>query len=242
MSYPYLPINAMAWSVGAAALYLFALRSWRSHRFTGNPLARMYFVLGLTFGTALFFFGVPALFTRDLGVLRYSYFFADLFVQISMQVALWLLWFLGLRNRVRLIYLYLVTVPFSAVLMTLQATTSHVEVSRSPYLIVYTDKPAVLILKSIIYVAIALPIGYFLLRQVPRQTSFRPKVKSFIAGMTFIVICLAATSNNIFDNGSDTPTSAAIVLSFFIIFAVIQLLKPAGRQPSGPRKSPDNRS
>jgi hypothetical protein len=226
------PINAVAWSVGALALYIFSVRGLRSYRITRNPLARMYSVLGITFGTALFFFGVPALLTQDLRVLRYSYFFADLFVQISMQVQVWLLWFLGLQRRARLDYLYLMTIPFSAVLMTLQAMTSHVEISRSPYLVVYTDKPAVLILKSIIYVAIALPIGYFLIRQAPRQTSFRPRVKSFIAGMTFIVICLAATSNNIFDKGSDTPASATVVLTFFIIFAVVQLLRPAGRPPS----------
>ncbi|HEX5743884.1 MAG TPA: hypothetical protein VFX84_00310 [Candidatus Saccharimonadales bacterium] len=226
------PINAVAWSVGSLALYIFAFRSWRSHRITGNPLARMYYVLGLTFGTALFFFGVPALVTLDTRILRYSYFFADLFVQISMQVQVWLLWFLGLQRRVRLDYLYLATIPFSAILMTLQATTSQVAISLSPYLVVYTDEPVVLALKSIIYVAIALPIGYFLLRQAPQQTSFRAKLKSFVGGMTFIVICLAATSNNIFDKGSDTPASAAVVLSFFIIFIIVQLLRPAYRPPA----------
>jgi hypothetical protein len=223
------PINSIAWSVGSLALYVFAFRSWRSYRITRNPLARMYTFLGLTFGSALFFFGVPGLFTENTRLLRYSYFFADLFVQISMQVQVWLLWFLGLQRRVRLDYLYLVTIPFSAVLMTLQALMSHVEISRTPHLVVYTDKPIVLVLKSIIYMAVALPIGYFLLRQAPRQTSFRSRAKSFVAGMTFIVICLAAVSNNIFDRGSDTPESAAVVLSLFIIFTIVQLLRPADR-------------
>lgn len=227
------PINSIAWSLGSLTLYIFSVKSWFSYRLTRNPLARMYYMLGLTFGTALFFFGVPGLFTRDTHILRYMYFLADLFAQISMQVQVWLLWFLGLRSRVRLDYLYLVTIPFSAVLMTLQALTSSVGISWSPYLIVYTDRPAVLILKSIIYVVIALPIGYFLLRQVPKQTSFKSKVKSFMAGMTFIVICLAATSNNIFDAGSDTPQSATVVSVFFVIFLLAQLIRPAGRSASG---------
>jgi hypothetical protein len=189
----------------------------------------MYGVLALTFGTALFFFGVPGLTTGDTSVLRYTYFFADLFVQISMQVQVWILWFLGLRNYARLDYLYLFSIPFSAVLMTLQALTSHVEISRSPHLVIYTDKPAVLILKSIIYVAIALPIGYFLLRQAPRQTSLRSKLKSFMAGMTFIVVCIAATTNNIFDKGSDTQTSATVIAIFFVIFLLTNLPRPARR-------------
>lgn len=223
------PINAVAWSVGATALYLFVIRSWRSYRVTRNPLAKIYTILSFTFGTALFFFGVPALFTQDTHILRVSYFMADLFVQISMQVQVWALWFLGLRSRVRLDYIYMVTIPFSAVLMTLQAMTSSVSVSQSPFLVLYTDKPAVLIMKSIIYVSIALPIGYLLIREAPKQTSMKAKAKSFVAGMTFIVIGLAATSNNVFDNGSDTPGSAAVVLTFFIIFVVVQLLRPVKR-------------
>ncbi len=223
------PINAVSWSVGALALYIFFIKSWRSYKITRNPLARMYGVLGLTFGTALFFFGVPALLTQDTHVLRYTYFMADLSVQVSIQVQVWLLWFLGLRSYARLDRLYLLTIPFSAVLMTLQALTSGVSIARSPYLVVYTDKPAVLVLKSIIYVAVAMPIGYLLLRQVPRQTSVKAKLKSFVAGMTFIVICLAATSNNIFDRGSDTPGSVAVVFTFFVVFVIVQLLRPAGR-------------
>lgn len=223
------PINAITWSLGAGALATFTFKSVRTYRVTRNPLAQIYCVLGFTFGTALFFFGVPGLFTQDPHVLRVTYFFADLFVQISMQVQVWLLWFLGLRNRVRLDYLYLVTIPFSTILMTLQALTSSVYVTTSPYLIVYTDKTAVLILKSIIYVVIALPIGYFLLRQVPLQASPKAKIKSFMAGMTFIVIGLAATSNNIFDKGSDTATSASIVAIFFVVLWLAQLLRPVSR-------------
>jgi len=226
------PINAVSWSLGALALYMFAFKSWRSYRTTRNPLGRMYCVLGLTFGTALFFFGVPGLFTRDVSVLRITYFLADLFVQISMQVQLWLLWFLGLQGRTRLVYLYLITVPFSAVLMTLQALTSHVDISWSPYLIVYTDGTAVLILKSIIYLAIALPIGYFFVREAPRQSTFKARAQSFMAGLTFIVVCLAATSNNIFDKGSDTPTSAAVISVLFIIFFLAELLRSSGPKPA----------
>ncbi len=227
----HVPINAITWSLGAAALYTFAWKSWRSYRWTKNPLARMYLVLGLTFGTGLFFFGVPGLFTQNLHILRYTYFLADLFVQISLQAALWLLWFLGLRNQVRLYYIYLVSIPFSAVLMTLQALTSQVGLSQSPYLIVYTDKPAVLILKSIIYLAVAMPIGYFLIHQVPSQVSLRAKLKSLMAGMTFILVGLAATINNIFDKGSDTADSAIIVAGFFIIFLIVQLMRSPASSP-----------
>jgi hypothetical protein len=225
------PINAVTWSIGATALYTFGWKSWRSYRRTKNPLSRIYYILGLTFGTGLFFFGVPALFTDNLHILRYTYFLADMFVQITLQVALYLLWFLGLQGRVRLSRIYLVSIPFSAVLLTLQALTSQVGLSLSPHLVVYTDQPAVLILKSISYLTVAMPIGYFLIRQTPKQPSLRAKTKAFMSGMTFILVGLAATSNNLFDKGSDTVQSAAIVGCFFVFFLLVQLLRPSTQAP-----------
>ncbi len=231
LSMIHVPINAITWSLGAAGLYVFGLKSWRSYRRTKNPLARMYCALGLTFGTALFFYGVPGLLTQNLHILRVTYFLADLFVQISLQVQVWILWFLGMRNRIRLDYLYLVTIPFSTVLMTLQALTSHVGLTSSPYLITYVDKPAVLILKSIIYMGLAMPIGYFLIRQVPNQAVSSAKLKTLVSGLTFIIVGVAATYNNIFDKGSDTQQSAAVIGVFFTIFLLVQLLRPTAHAP-----------
>jgi len=221
------PINSVTWTLGAVALYMFSFNSWRAYRRTKNLLAQMYYILGLSFGTALFFFGVPGLFTANTHVLLYTYFSADFFVQVSMQVQVWLLWFIGMRNRIRLQYLFAFTVPLSILSLTVEVLTSHVSVSLSPHLVVYNDKPLVLILKSIIYVSIAIPLGYFFLRQVPSQTTRRAKIKSLAAGLFFIVVCLAATSNNIFDKGSDTVSSAITVMIFFFIFLLVQL--PRGR-------------
>jgi hypothetical protein len=228
----HVPINAVTWTLGFIALYSFAIKSWRTWRRTKNPLAQMYFYLGLSFGTALFFFGVPGLFTQNLHVLRAAYFIADFFAQITMQVAFWLLWFLGLRNHIALRRLLAVTLSFSAVLIILQGLTSQVELSQSPYLIEYLDKPPVLIMKSIIYIAAAFPLGYFFLRQVPSQLTLRAKIKSLAIALIFIIISLAAVSNNIFDKGSDTKQSAILVAVFFVAFFLAQLPRPSsGGQP-----------
>src|SRR5665213_159740 len=222
----YLPINSVAWTVGAVALYTFSFKSWRSYRRTKTLLAQMYYVLGTTFGTALLFFGVPGLLTQDTRILLYTYFVADFLVQISMQVQVWILWFIGLRNRARLKTLLTFTLPVSVLSITLEVLTSSVSVSQSPHLVVYTDRTPVLILKSIIYMTIAIPLGYFFLRQVPRQTTRQAKIKLIASGMFFIIVCLAATSNNIFDKGSDTPSSAITVMVFFVIFLLAQLPRP----------------
>ena len=220
------PLNCITWTIGALALYSFSFNSWLAYKETRSLLSRMYYLLSLTFATGLVFFGVPGLLTHDVHILRYAYFAADSFVQISMQIQVWMLWFLGLRNHIRLGWLLAITIPVSVLSLTIEALTSHVSVSRSPDLVLFLDKPPVLILKSLIYVSIALPLGYFLLRQVPSQISRRAKIKSSAAGLFFIVVCLAATTNNIFDKGSDTVSSARTVLVFFVIFLLAQLPRP----------------
>ncbi|HVA11066.1 MAG TPA: hypothetical protein VNG32_02765 [Candidatus Dormibacteraeota bacterium] len=195
-------------------------------------MARIYGLLGLSLGTALFFFGVPALLTNDTHTLKYTYFLADLFAQVAIQVEVWLLWFIGLRTNVKLRNLLAVTVPFSIVLLSAQLLTSFVTISTKPSLVIYTDKPLVLVLKSIIYMAIALPIGYFFLRQIPNQPSGRAKAKTLFSGLIFIILSSAATSNNILDKGSDTTTSATILGVFFALFLIVNLLPRAKPAPA----------
>jgi hypothetical protein len=223
------PINALTWTWGAISLYVFVFKSFFTYKRTKNPLARIYTWLSLIFGTGLLFFGLPGLLTQNPHILHYTYFVADGFIQLSMQLGIWLIWFLGLRTYVKLRYLLAMSVPFSLVLLTTEVLTSNVTLSKSPNLIVYTDHFPVLLMKSIIYIAVAIPIGFFLLRQVPHQTTLSSKLKSLVAGLMFIIVCIAAVSNNIFDKGSDTVQSATELAIFFTIFLLAQLSRRASR-------------
>jgi hypothetical protein len=225
----YTPLNGFTWSLGSVASWQFAIKALFSYRSNHNPLAGIYGLLGVSLGMALFFFGVPALVTNNVHMLKYTYFLADLFVQVTIQVEVWLLWFIGLRAHINLRNLLAVTVPFSIVLLSAELLTSFVTISTKPNLVIYTDKPLVLVLKSIIYMAIALPIGYFFLRQIPKQPYFLAKAKTLFSGLIFIILSSAATSNNILDKGSDTVSSATILGVFFALFLIVNLL---------PRSSP----
>jgi hypothetical protein len=65
---------------------------------------------------------------------------------------------------------------------------------------------------------------------VPHQTTLSSKLKSLVAGLMFIIVCIAAVSNNIFDKGSDTVQSATELAIFFTIFLVVQLSRRASRR------------
>lgn len=218
------PINAYTWTLGCVAMAVFAFKSWHLYGLTKNPLAIMYTTVTVTLGVAFFFFGVPPFLTNNDAILKYTYFMADLWVQIAMQAMAWLLWFIGLRMVIGLRPLISVTATFSAVLLTLQLLSSQASVSQSPHLVVYADHMPVLIMKSVIYIVIAWPIGYFLIRQAFRQPNTRAILKSLTTGLIFILVSVAATMNNIFDKGSDTVTSTSIVAIFFGLFLLVASL------------------
>lgn len=217
------PINAYTWTLGGIAIYAFTLKSYLSYRRGKNPLARIYTYLGLAFATGLLLYGLPGIITQNAHILRYTYFAADACVYIALQFGIWLLWFIGLRVYARLKYLLAITVPIAVASMVIEVMTSHVRVSQSPHLIIYSDTFPVSLLKSIMYIGVAFPLAYYLLKQVPNQVTMRAKFQSFISGMIFIIVSVAATSNNIFDKGSDTVQSSTELAIFFVIFLLAQL-------------------
>ncbi len=231
----YTPVNAFTWALGSLAAYVFAYKSWRTYKTTKNPLAQIYAWMTAGLATSFFFFGVPALLTNDTSILRYTYVMADILIQITLQLEMWLLWFLGLRNKIQLKYLLMTTSLFSIILLINEAMTSKVAISESPHLVVYSDVRSVLIMKSIIYIGIALPLGYFFLRQVPKQTTVQAKARLLVSALTFITLSVAATCNNLFSNGSDTLQSTSILAGFFVALLFVSLLpsrksaKPSSR-------------
>ncbi len=217
-------------------MVMFAYKSWRSYRHTNNPLARIYFWITTTLSVAFVFFGLPPLFTENTHVLKYTYFMADLFVQLSMQAMAWLVWYVGLRGTVRLRTVILFTSLLSLCVLIAQLLTSQAFVSQAKHLVVYTDQMPALILKSLIYLSVGLPLGYFMLRQVGHQLSLRAKAKSFLAGIIFIVVSGAATYNNIFDKGSDTVGSTLVLAVIFLSFLIVSAL-PHVRSEARPQSN-----
>jgi hypothetical protein len=221
----YAPLNGITWSIGAIATTRFGLRSLKSHKENLNPIAKIYGYVGITLGIAFFFYGIPALLTNNTSALKYTMLSADVFVQLSMQILVWLMWFLGLRNYMKLRYLLTISGVYSLILLVYEAFTGHVTITSSPHYIVnYIDKPLVLIMQGVIYISLALPLGYYFLLQVPKQTNLNAKLKNFMNAMIFFFVSIAATSNNIFDKGGDTESSALVLGIFFIVFLIVSFI------------------
>ncbi len=217
----YTPINGITWTIGGITTSQFGIKALLNYKNNRNPIARIYGWLGIALGIGLFFFGIPALLTNNTDALKYTYFLADLFVQLCIQIQVCLLWFLLLRSFVKLRYLLLISTTFSAVLLVIQFLTSTAMLSASHNLVIYQDKPIVLILKSIIYIGVSFPVGFFFLRQIPNSPTLRSKFKSLFSGLIFLILSTAATSNNLFDKGSDTVSSSLTLGVFFSLFIIV---------------------
>ncbi|MFI5271191.1 MAG: hypothetical protein ACHQT9_04060 [Candidatus Saccharimonadales bacterium] len=222
------PINAYSWTFGAIAVYAFTIKSIASYERTRNPLARIYSFLGFFFGTAMLFFGFPAFLTSNESILKYTSFSADVSLEISVLLSLWLTWFIGLRQYISLKYIIGFIFPLSVLALTMEFFTSSAHVSQNPHLVQYTNTMSVLILQSIIYALVAFPLSYFLLKHVPDQITLRAKFQSLVSGLIPLIVASAGISNNIFDKGSDTKQSAIELSIFFAIFFLAQLPRPKG--------------
>lgn len=221
------PINAYSWTWGAIAVYAFTIKSTLSHRRTKNPVARIYSWLGFWFATGMLFYGAPGFFTNDISVLKHTYFVADICIQTSMQFGVWLAWFIGLRSYISLKYLLGISIPLSILTMIIEYSTSMVHVSQNPHLLQYTDIFTLLVLKTITYTLVGLPLAVLLLRQVPNQTTLRSKFQSLVSGLIPVIVVGAAVSDNIFSKGSDTVESSIELIIFFTVFFVAQLPRPS---------------
>lgn len=227
----HIAFNGVPWTIASVLVYRFGIKGYRSYRKSKNPLSKIYGFLGLTLGTSLFFYGVPILITINADIIKYTYFIGDLFAQIAMQINIWLLWFIVFRYRVRLRNILIFSVPYSVILLAIQLKTSYITYSYNPLIVGYNDHTSLIILKSIIYIGVAWPLGFFFLHQLPSQPDLLTKFKSLIIGGMFILISGIATYQEITDKGADTYNSALFSLVIFLVFLAGSLIPKSKNKP-----------
>ena len=220
----YDPINAITWTIGSVPTTRFGIKALVSSKQSRSPFSNKYGYMAILLGLAFFLLGVPALFTRNTDILKATSFLADISIQTGMQILVWMVWFIGARKYFKLMQLLSITITYSIILLMLELFTSYVKVSTHPNLVLYIDRPIVLALKSFIYLVLALPLGYFFLTQVPKAVGIISKLKAIMTSLVFIIVSVAAASNNIFDKGADTVSSSTTLAIFFTIFLFISFL------------------
>lgn len=219
-----IPYNALSWLLGSLAVFTFGFKSLAAYRETGNKVAKIYFGMSMAFGAGFFFYGIVACFTLDTSAIRISYLLGDLGVQIGIQFQVWLLWFIGLRHKIRLRILLLLTSSISGVIMIVESFTSQVAIRLEPLLFISSDEPIALILKCVLYIFVTWPLGYFFLSQAKIQATTKAQLTSTATGLIFIVVSAAAVFNSITNGGSDTYESSIINAVIFVMFLTANLL------------------
>ena len=215
-----IPYNSMAWLIGAVSVFLFSWKSFLAYKESGNQIARIYFWLSMAFGIGFLAYALPPIFVRDENIIKITYILSEAGVQIGLLIQIWLLWFIGLRNKVRLRYLYAVGVPYSAAIILIEALTSTVTINPAPLLIAQSDITIALIMKYINFFVICWPLGYFFIVQAKLQPTTKARITSITTGLIFIIVSAGAITAG----GGDTVTSSLIDGIIFFFFIIINLI------------------
>jgi hypothetical protein len=166
-----IPYNSFSWFLGFVGLFLFSLRSLAAYKETGNQVAKIYSRMSMAFALGFLFFAIPMALTLDPAVLTKYYTLSEIPVQIAVQLEIWLLWFIGLRNKIHLRYLLLVSIVLSIIIIGTEIGTSHFVITQNPLIATSVDILFVSFLKSILYIMISWPLGFFFIAQAKLQKS-----------------------------------------------------------------------
>lgn len=227
-----LPLNTIGWGIGALAVLLFGYKSWRSYQSSGNYLSKYFGIFGLVMGTAFVLLSVPSFFTDSRDVLRATYLASDLLVYSGFLLQVPVLWFVGLKQSVRLPVLLVPAVAISAVGWV--DNVRHFDVAVVGRIVEFYDSPLALQLQTALLFLIIIPTGLFFLREGVREYtggSKRASAKSIIIGTAYVVVGFIVAINNLQARGIDSVESS---ITNIVIFSAmfIALLTPAFRNKS----------
>ncbi|MEO7617344.1 MAG: hypothetical protein ABIS59_00720 [Candidatus Saccharibacteria bacterium] len=219
-----IPYNSYSWFLGFIALFAFSLRSLAAYNETGNQVAKIYSRMSMAFAFGFLFFAIPMALTLDPAVLTHYYPLSEIPVQIAVQLEIWLLWFIGLRSKIHLRYLLMVSIPLSIIIIGTEIATSHFVVTQNPLIATSVDILFVSFLKSLLYIMISWPLGFFFIAQAKLQPTLRAKITSVMTGLVFLIVSLGAVASSFTSGGGDTYSSTVIDGILFVMFSVVNLM------------------
>jgi hypothetical protein len=221
-----LPLNSVSWTLGSVALGVFGFRCYRNYQATRNPIAGSGAYIGLFICIAWFWFGVPVFFTRDPQILLVTYCINTTFIQLSYLAQAYLLWFLGLRSRVRLSVVMAVVAIWATINMIIEIMSSRVVVTGGLIPVQFIDTYPLAIVKSILYVGVSVPIGFLFIRLASKENVLKSKLRSIAIGLAFISVSCSKAWGNITAQGRDSVLTATVDIVMFSVL-LIALLAPS---------------
>lgn len=227
-----IPINTIGWGMGALALLLFGYKSWSGYKDSGSYLNKYFGLFGFVMGAAFILLSVPSFFTKDTDVLRATYLASDLLVYTGFMLQVPILWFVGLKNRVRLSFLLTLAVSIAAVAWV--DNVRHFDVVAAGKIVEFYDSVLSLQLQTSLLLLIIIPIGLFFLVQATKGLLGRRRkqlvAKPFVIGIAYVVVGSIVAVNNMQDRGLDSVESGLTNIVVFTAMIIALLLPSAKRR------------
>jgi hypothetical protein len=223
-----IPINSLAWMFGTAACLALGIRSLIIYRRSNSQLTKYLCWFFLLISISLVFFGFPALFTLDEGILHLSYVIGEFFMYIGFIAQAAVLWSLLLRQYFSV---YTLTIPVGIIgLATWLYATPNSAIYLKDNFIDYSEPGICSFSMGILFIGLFMPVGLHFLRATMRQDGFKDRLVTFVLGMVYAGIGIS-TGVHLFTVGHATSPAASVGNLVFFIALIASIALPR-REPA----------
>lgn len=214
-----IPINSLAWTLGAIATMAVAIRSFVTYKRSYSQLTGFIFWFAFLISIGLFFFGLPSLFTFDISILHATYKIGEVFMYASFIAQGAILWSLMLRQYVSV---YAVTIPvaligFATWLYALNRSVLFLEDN----FVGYWEPRICNYLLAALFFALFIPVGLHFIRAMVRQTGFKNRLVPFGLGIVYASTGLFAGIHLIVVRNISALETSWMYMSFYIFLLMV---------------------
>jgi hypothetical protein len=215
------PFNSFVWLMGSTACFMLFYRSLISYRRSKNELSKYLAWFGFLMGIGQALLSIPAFFTTDSDVLRFTYLIGELVIYCSAIAQAAVLWCLILRSRVPI---YAATVPIGVIgLVSWLYAIPRSTLEISDNFINYRDPTFSTIVVGLVLFCLFVPVGIYFLRSASQQTNTKAILTSLTLGLVYIGVGFFTGGIELIAGQVITPLSAIFDLAFFAVMTGILL-------------------
>jgi len=217
-----IPINMLAWLLGAIAFFVFGLKNSRRFRETGNELHREFAHFFIALSISLTAFALPSILFRnniELVIILMSIADGLLIMSMVLLAKVAARAYAMPRGALRTIQSALLIIALGVTVTGITSTTIQVDTYTYSHIVASYNG----VLQAIGLTAITLPIGWLFFSKGIEQPKLYSKLKVGGIGVIFFAVCSVVAYNYIVLAGQATLVGSILNLVAFTALLMISL-------------------
>jgi len=228
-----IPSNVLPWFVASLALLVLSLRAWLHTRKVPSPITNHFVTTGLLAGSALAFYSIPSLISRDPAILRLGFIFGIPLLYAMLVYQSHYLWYGVLNKRIPFSLIFVPALAiglFTAFHELSYAFTDNVHVAHN--VLIFRFDAVSRYLQSVLLLMVVIN-GLSFVIQSRGVEKLSGKLRLISVGLLYILLALSSIVDNVFYHGEN---DAPLILYGYVVAAmiftaslvIVMLRKPTG--------------